>query len=126
MFINILLVGLGGFLGAVLRYLLTFIPVSNNFPVITLVINTVGGFVMGFFAGMLFGNTQIEKRIALFGQVGLCGGFTTFSAMSLEVINMFEENRYLTATVYSVISVIMCIGGMLAGRFISSAIFQKG
>lgn len=122
MFINILLVGLGGFAGAILRYLLTLIPIGGNFPFITLIINTAGGFMMGFFVGFFNGNTEFEKRLILFSRTGLCGGFTTLSAMSLECINLFENKHCIMAVGYAVISVVFCIAGMLLGRFLIARI----
>ena len=87
MFLNCLFVGLGGFVGSVLRYLVGFIPTGAvaTFPIKTLVINIVGSFVIGLVCTLASRlGTAMNPQLLLFLKVGLCGGFTTFSTFALE------------------------------------------
>ena len=77
---NCIIVGLGGFLGAVARYLIGLIPINpqNGFPVKTLLINIAGAFVIGLVVA-LGAKKDWNPQLILFLKVGICGGFTTFS-----------------------------------------------
>lgn len=90
--INCIIVGLGGFLGAVLRYLIGLLPVNiqNGFPVKTLGINIVGAFVIGLVVA-LGAKKEWNPQLILFLKVGLCGGFTTFSSFALETSQLIEQ-----------------------------------
>ena len=83
--LDFIFVGLGGFLGAVLRYVLTLIPTKNPqpFPVITLLINVIGSLCIGLIALWMSKNSNLDSRLILFLKVGICGGFTTFSTFAL-------------------------------------------
>lgn len=87
---NILLVGLGGGLGAVLRYLLGLLlyPVGLVFPVATLVVNVLGCFLIGFLNS---GPLSDSQRV--FAMTGVLGGFTTFSAFGLETRLLVAAGR---------------------------------
>jgi fluoride exporter len=105
---NILLVGLGGGIGSILRYLCQR-SWNQAFPYGTLLVNIAGCILIGLLWGM-FGK-QIDEQRKLLLITGLCGGFTTFSAFSQEGIQMMMENRWLSFAVYILVSV---TGGLLA------------
>ena len=89
-----LLVMAGGALGAAGRYhlgRLVFHLGGTGFPMGTLAANLLGGFLMGILAGVLARSNFVDEPWRLFLGVGLLGGFTTFSAFSLEVMNMIER-----------------------------------
>lgn len=113
---NILCVGLGGFLGAILRYGLSSIPFWKGLPVATLVINFVGSFAIGFLAGasVMLGN-KLSDRAILFLKVGLCGGFTTFSTFSLEMVQLMNNGQTWQAVLYASASVLLCVAGAALG-----------
>ena len=94
MLYNCLAVGAGGALGAVARYLVGLLPVLHRgaFPLHTLVINGVGAVVIGLVvaAGV---RTDLSPTLLLFLQVGVCGGFTTFSTFSLESLVLLEDGH---------------------------------
>lgn len=118
---SILIVGLGGFIGTVFRYLLGLIPVQIDFPIITLIINFTGSFLIG--AVYSFSeNSDFNPRLMLFFKTGICGGFTTFSAFSLETFNLLEEKKLLTAGGYSISSVILCLLGVWLGSLTAKQI----
>ena len=87
MLYNCLAVGAGGALGAVARYLVGLVPLLHRgaFPLPTLLINLVGAVAIGLVAAA-GGRTALSPTALLFLQVGLCGGFTTFSTFSLEAL----------------------------------------
>lgn len=114
--INFLIVGFGGFIGSVARYFFGQIPVfaSTAFPVSTLLLNFIGSFLIG-----IVNFSALDFKLKLFFKVGFCGGFTTFSTFSLEVINMIESGRILSAVVYCFASVLLSLFGAFLGFKIS-------
>lgn len=114
--IQFLIVGLGGAIGAMSRYGLGTIAIKMDFPLTTFLINFVGAVIIGLFAGLTMSRDDISPNTALFVKVGICGGFTTFSGFSLEVMNMFEDNHAILAIVYAIVSVVTCVIGVWLGR----------
>lgn len=111
--LDFIFVGLGGFLGAVLRYVLTLIPTKNpqSFPVITLLINVIGSLCIGLIALWVSKNSNLDSRLILFLKVGICGGFTTFSTFSLETVGLIKSGHIVLALVYVLLSTVL---GVLA------------
>jgi fluoride exporter len=117
MIYSVSLVALGGAIGAALRYL-TGIGVvrlfgHQDFPVAIITVNVVGSFLMGVFvvAAAQRGLTYLSP----FVMTGLLGGFTTFSAFSLETVNLIERGALGQASLYVTLSVGLSIGGMVLG-----------
>jgi fluoride exporter len=107
-------VGIGGALGSVARFWLTAAMVSltgPRFPWGTLLINVLGSFVIGLVAGL----TLIPERVAwhpdarIFLMTGVCGGFTTFSAFSLQTLELVKAGEVWDAGFYAVASVVLCL-----------------
>lgn len=117
---NIVLVGLGGAIGAVLRYLVSLIPIKSSYPILTLFTNLLGAIFIGFVAGMLT-HGKITKNQSLFLKTGVCGGFTTFSTFSLESVQLLEQGKIFDACSYMSLSLILCILGVIFGSCLSSA-----
>lgn len=115
---QIILVGLGGALGAILRYLLSLVSIKSHFPFITLITNIIGAIVIGFVVGM-FSKERISSQLQLFLKTGVCGGFTTFSTFSLESLTLLESGHYLIATAYIILSLICCLVGVFLGKYLS-------
>ena len=82
--INCLFVGLGGFIGAVCRYLIGLLPVQSEsgFPYKTFLINVAGAFLIGCIATYAGKHPSVNPQLVLFLKVGICGGFTTFSTFA--------------------------------------------
>lgn len=120
MIINCLIVGAGGFVGSVFRYLISLVPVLNKeaLPLQTLLVNVLGAIVIGMLIKASESVDAIEGNTLLFLKVGLCGGFTTFSTFALETFNMFEDGRFLGSMTYIVLSVVLCVVGVYIGRLI--------
>lgn len=116
---NVLLVAVGGGTGAVLRYLLGVQAVrslGHGWPYGTFAANVLGGLAMGVLVGSLAlrGGADGEKWRLLLG-VGVLGGFTTFSAYSLEVALMIERRAWGEAFAYSLGSVVLSVAALFAG-----------
>ena len=116
--INLLIVAAGGALGAAGRYAVGLLPVKTDFPLLTLLVNAAGAVIIGFLAG-LFARGGLTDRRLLFWKTGVCGGFTTFSAFSLEAVQLFEKDRHLAGSLYILLSLLLCLAGVLAGQALS-------
>ena len=111
---NILLVGLGGSLGSIARYLCQrwfAYSVPHAFPWGTFAVNIAGCLLIGIFWGLSFKSFTTTENWKLFLMTGLCGGFTTFSAFTLEGIGLIREQRLFLFFSYVAASVIL---GLLA------------
>ena len=109
----VLLVGIGGGIGSILRYFIsiTLMPFS---PWFTVIINISGGFLIG----LLYQYTQnlsYSDNIRAFGIIGVCGGFTTFSAFGLDFLHLFREGQFVLGLLYVILSVIGTILAVFAG-----------
>lgn len=114
--VTCIIVGLGGFIGAVIRYLIGLIPVSpqNGFPIKTLLINILGAFVIGLVVA--FGaKKEWNPQLILFLKVGICGGFTTFSSFALETNQLIERGAPWSAALYVILSVVGGLAAVYAG-----------
>ena len=124
---SLLYVMLGGAVGAGFRYQVSAIALRNlgpGFPWGTWIINLLGGLLMGILAGILakqFVPDQGEPLRLLLG-VGVLGGFTTFSAFSLEAANMLLRGQILLATAYVVSSAAGAIMFVFIGLFLTRAL----
>ncbi len=114
-------VAAGGAIGATMRYLVTLAGVGlfgPGFPWWTLFVNVTGSFTMGAVFEFIAGRYQIPNPAQLFLMSGVLGGFTTFSAFSLEFASMVESRDYLLAFTYAAGSVILSIAALLAGLYL--------
>ncbi len=113
-----IVVGAGGFIGAVCRYLIGLISLKENceFPVKTFVINIVGSFLIGIIAALAMRKDSLNPRIVLFLKVGICGGFTTFSSFALETGDLMQDGKWNLAVIYAVLSMAAGIIAVFAGQ----------
>ena len=120
----LLIVSLGGALGAGLRYIISkvFVSTSAVFTYVALV-NIIGCLVAGLIAGYLDKHVHSEA-VRLFLITGILGGFTTFSAFSLDVLNMVNKGKAIDAVVYISISVIGSVAAALLGYFLINKILH--
>jgi fluoride exporter len=124
---NLLYVFVGGGAGALARYWVgaqAMRALGPGWPYGTLAVNVVGGFVMGVLAAALAlrGGADQERWRLLIG-VGVLGGFTTFSAFSLETALMMEKRLYLSAGLYAAASVVLSVGALFAGLMAARRLF---
>lgn len=120
--VNLLAVGLGGAFGAVCRYLLgQAVPkLVSGFPLGTFAVNIIGCFSIGLIVGIIGKHGNLDPRLVLFLQTGVCGGFTTFSTFSLETFTLLEEGRYTVAVLYIVLSIVLGLFTLFAAKHIVS------
>lgn len=124
MWSNLLWVGLGGFAGSVLRYgvgvgvaaLVSLRSGGMRFPVATLAVNVAGSLLIG----MLLRYAEQGSAQHLLGAVGFCGGFTTFSAFSLESVRLIHDGHHTLALTYIGVSLVLCLGAAFLGMTIKT------
>ncbi|MCQ2913720.1 MAG: fluoride efflux transporter CrcB [Alphaproteobacteria bacterium] len=107
--LNCLWVGLGGFLGSVLRYLLGFVNLHTKLPINTLIINVVGSLAIGVIAALSYKYLDANQPLKLFLKVGVCGGFTTFSTFALETQQLVQNGHSYMAMGYIILSVVLSV-----------------
>lgn len=109
---GVLIVGIGGFIGSVARYLVALaLPLSaTGFPYATLLVNLAGSFLIGLISELSISTTLLTPQARLFLATGVCGGFTTFSSAMYETMSLTKEGHLLSAGMYVAGS---AIGGML-------------
>lgn len=117
---NILLVGLGGGIGAILRYAASLLIKTGSFPLATLIINITGSLVLGMVMAYTM-NEPTPSATRLFLATGICGGFTTFSAFAYENLSLLQSGKYETAFLYILLSVALS----LLTTWIGFRIFQS-
>ena len=111
---NFLIVGLGGAVGSMLRYAVQKIFQVQSvaaFPTGTLLVNIAGCFIIGILWSLVSRTLTWNEEMKLLLMTGFCGGFTTFSAFTLEGIGLLKENKTALFFIYLTASV---IGGLLA------------
>lgn len=115
--IECLLVGLGGFLGSVLRYLigLMYVNTDSGFPLKTFIINIFGAFIIGALSSIAI-KYNVNSKAILFLKVGLCGGFTTFSTFALETQELLKNDRVGVAIIYVTLSVVIGVVAVILGE----------
>lgn len=115
---NILLVAVGGALGSVCRYLVgmaTLRLFGPNFPWGTLTVNIVGSLAIGVFVELIARRFDASMELRLLAVTGFLGGFTTFSAFSLDVISLFERGEVLAAGTYVASSIVFSLVAVFVG-----------
>ena len=115
---NIIIVGFGGMLGTIMRYLVAIFIKQANFPYATLTVNILGCLLMGIFMGITL-RTEVPNSGRLFLVTGICGGFTTFSAFAWENFQLLQQGRYGGFILYMAGSVIVGILAVAAGYYFS-------
>lgn len=121
MLLDCLFVGVGGFVGSVLRYLCGLAFPQGEYPLTTMGINVVGSFVLGILASLVARGTMANEHLSLLLRVGLCGGFTTFSTLSLEAASMMGDGRTAAGIAYVVMSCALGIVAAMAGGIVAGA-----
>jgi CrcB protein len=114
----LLFVALGGALGVSCRYAVGILAVhlgSGQFPWGTATVNVAGSFILGLLAAAMTFSWSPSPEMQAFLVVGVLGGFTTFSAFSLDVALLMERDRIVLAAVYMIGTVALSVGGLFAG-----------
>ena len=122
-----LLVAAGGAIGSIARYSVGIaaqrLAPASAWPWGTLTVNVVGGLLMGLLAGWLAHRAAANADLRALIGVGLLGGFTTFSAFSLETALMIERREIGAAALYVGLSVLLAVGALFIGLMIARRVF---
>ncbi|ACX72112.1 CrcB protein [Methanocaldococcus vulcanius M7] len=121
---ELLLIGVGGFFGAVLRYVVSgIIPVKFGLPTGTLTVNLIGSFILGFLLySSLFAPISTEYKLLI--GTGFCGALTTFSTFSYETFALIDEGLVFKAVLNILINVLGCLIMVYFGRVVALALFR--
>ena len=101
----VILVGLGGAIGSILRYLITEIIPSDQMPYGTITVNLLGSMLLGLMFGVIAADAIIDQDYVLLFGTGLLGAFTTMSAFAMDTINL-AENEFSITLIYVAITII--------------------
>jgi len=120
--IKLLVIGFGGFLGSILRYVVGKSvdgKINASFPWGTFTVNVVGSFIIGFVYMLAMRKVGITENWRLFLGAGFCGGFTTFSAFAWENVSLLDQKLIGTSLIYIVSSIVIGILAIVAGGWVS-------
>jgi len=118
----ILIVGTGGFIGTVGRFLLSRVIHANtltSFPLGTFTVNIIGCLLIGIIYGISGKSNIISPDLRLFLTVGVCGGFTSFSTFSSENIFLLRDGNFMLFALYTSLSVFLCLVAVYLGNLIT-------
>lgn len=118
---QIFYVGVGGFIGASLRYIISINApkmLGSQLPYGTLFVNVIGGILIGLIMELSLTSDVIPPDLRLFLTTGILGGLTTFSTFSYETITLFVNKSYMLGTINTCLNLFMSLGGVVVGRYI--------
>ncbi|MBU0993294.1 MAG: fluoride efflux transporter CrcB [Proteobacteria bacterium] len=125
---KVLWVGLGGFGGAISRYLISGLvqnlTKSVSFPHGTLSVNMIGCYLIGLLSYLVESQAGITAEMRLLLMVGFLGSFTTYSTFSNETMNLIQDQRLVLALINILIHIILGLAAVLLGRFTVTAIWR--
>ena len=122
----ILVVGAGGALGAMVRYLIFILATrlfGLNFPYGTIIVNVAGSLILGVLIEALALRWDVTAELRLFMVVGFLGAFTTFSAFSMDTAVLYERGRLDLCALYVSVSVVLSVGALFFGMAASRGMF---
>lgn len=109
---TIILIGIGGGLGSILRYLTSFVVnkyFQSTFPYATFIVNIIGCLLIGIIIGLFERQFLMNSDLKFLFVVGFCGGYTTFSTFSAENLELLQSGNFLTAFLYITLSILICL-----------------
>ncbi|OIP81494.1 MAG: hypothetical protein AUK44_09810 [Porphyromonadaceae bacterium CG2_30_38_12] len=119
---QLLLIGFGGFVGTIFRFLVQKLNLQVHFfsiPFGTLAVNVIGSLLIGFIIGISSKNDLLSPNLRLFLMVGFCGGFTTFSSFTAENLTLMQNGQFATVLLYTGMSIFLGFAAVYFG-YISS------
>jgi CrcB protein len=122
---SLLIVGTGGFIGTVLRFLVSRYFQENTFSLFpwgTFTVNIVGSLLIGIFYGMSERGNMLTPEVRIFLTVGICGGFTTFSSLTNDAFILLQEKEWLKVSLYASLSFFLGLVAVYLGRTLIKSI----
>lgn len=119
---KLLYVGIGGFIGACLRYVISSYSAKlfgTELPYGTLIVNVPGGILIGFIMELSLTTDLISPDLRLLLTTGILGGLTTFSTFSYETVNLLNDGSYMRALLNTCLNLFLSFGGVSLGKLIS-------
>lgn len=126
--LKLCIIGAGGFIGAVLRYLVSgFVQYRSEsivFPFGTMAVNLIGCFIIGLLTFLVESRSIFSPETRMFLLVGLLGSFTTFSTFGNETFGLMRDNRLDLAAINAGVQVVAGVGMVWLGRILAAAIWR--
>ena len=122
---SLLIAGTGGFIGTVLRFLVSRYFQENTFSLFpwgTFTVNIIGSLMIGIFYGMSERGNLLSPEIRIFLTVGICGGFTTFSSLTNDAFMLLQEKEWLKVSLYASLSFFLGLVAVYLGRTLIKSI----
>lgn len=122
---KVLYVGIGGFIGAALRYVISMQSskyFNSNIPLGTLIVNVLGGFIIGLIMEISTSTDLISPNLRLFLTTGIMGGLTTFSTFSYETVSLIGAGSYLLGIVNICLNLFLSLGGVVLAKLLCKII----
>lgn len=119
---SFLIVGLGGFIGTIARFAVSRYfqeNVSSVFPWSTFIVNIIGSLIIGLIYGISEKSDFLSRDVQLFLAVGICGGFTTFSALSNDSYILLRNNEFIRFALYTSLSFFIGLLAVYFGRYLT-------
>lgn len=116
---KVLFVGIGGFIGASLRYIISSKIINTQLPFGTLIVNVLGGLLMGLLMELSLTTDLISPNLRVFLTTGILGGLTTFSTFNYETINFFTDGSYMLGVLNICLNLFLSLSGVVLGKYLS-------
>lgn len=123
--LTILSIGIGGFFGAISRYLVSngiSLCLGPEFPFGTLTVNAIGSLILGFLSRFLLDHLILDDVVRIGVLVGFLGAFTTFSTFSYESVMLLQEGEYIKAGLNVVVNCLVCLSLCFIGLQLAKSI----
>jgi CrcB protein len=125
---NFFIIGMGGFCGAILRYLVSGgvqrLSRSADFPFGTLAVNLIGCLIIGMLSRLDEVRSVLSPEMRFFIMIGLLGAFTTYSTFSNEAMNLINDQRFQSALIYVGTHIVLGLAAVLLGRISTYLIWR--